>query len=240
MINVTIWNEFLHEKTEEICKKIYPDGIHGAIRDFLKTDEELNVRTITLDDPDCGITDELLDNTDVMLWWGHIGHNRVPDEIAAKVRDAVLKGMGLIVLHSGHHSKVFKMLMGTSCNLTWRENGDMERVWVSAPAHPIAQGLGRYFELDGVETYGEPFGIPEPDEVVFIGWYSGGEVFRSGCTFHRGNGKIFYFQPGHETFPIFHNENVQRIIRNAVYWAKPVYRVPALECPNVVKPGEEK
>ena len=240
MINVTIWNEFLHEKTEEKCKEIYPDGIHGAIRDFLKTDEELNVRTITLDDPDCGITDELLDNTDVMLWWGHIGHNKVPDEIAAKVRDAVLKGMGLIVLHSGHHSKVFKMLMGTSCNLTWRENGDMERVWVSAPAHPIAQGLGRYFELDGVETYGEPFGIPEPDEVVFIGWYSGGEVFRSGCTFHRGNGKIFYFQPGHETFPIFHNENVQRIIRNAVYWAKPVYRVPALECPKVVKPGEEK
>lgn len=240
MINVTIWNEFLHEKTEEKCKEIYPEGIHGAIRDFLKTDEELNVRTITLDDPDCGITDELLDNTDVMLWWGHIGHNKVPDEIAAKVRDAVLKGMGLIVLHSGHHSKVFKMLMGTSCNLTWRENGDMERVWVSAPAHPIAQGLGRYFELDGVETYGEPFGIPEPDEVVFIGWYSGGEVFRSGCTFHRGNGKIFYFQPGHETFPIFHNENVQRIIRNAVYWAKPIYRVPALECPKVVKPGEEK
>lgn len=240
MINVTIWNEFLHEKTDERCIKIYPDGIHGAIRDFLKTDEELNVRTITLDDPDCGITDELLDNTDVMLWWGHIGHNKVPDEIAVKVRDAVLKGMGLIVLHSGHHSKVFKMLMGTSCNLTWRENGDMERVWVSAPAHPIAQGLGRYFELDGVETYGEPFGIPEPDEVVFIGWYSGGEVFRSGCTFHRGNGKIFYFQPGHETFPIFHNENVQRIIRNAVYWAKPVYRVPSLECPKVVKPGEEK
>ena len=126
MINVTIWNEFLHEKTEEKCKEIYPEGIHGAIRDFLKTDEELNVRTITLDDPDCGITDELLDNTDVMLWWGHLGHHRVPDEIAAKVRDAVLKGMGLIVLHSGHHSKVFKMLMGTSCNLTWRENGDME------------------------------------------------------------------------------------------------------------------
>ena len=151
MINVTIWNEFLHEKTDERCIKIYPDGIHGAIRDFLKTDEELNVRTITLDDPDCGITDELLDNTDVMLWWGHIGHDKVPDEIAAKVRDAVLKGMGLIVLHSGHHSKVFKMLMGTSCNLTWRENGDMERVWVSAPAHPIAQGLGRYFELDGVD-----------------------------------------------------------------------------------------
>lgn len=240
MINVTVWNEFLHEKTEEKCKEIYPEGIHGAIRDFLKTDEELNVRTITLDDPDCGITDELLDNTDVMLWWGHLGHHRVPDEIAAKVRDAVLKGMGLIVLHSGHHSKVFKMLMGTTCNLTWRENGDMERVWVSAPAHPIAQGLDRYFELNGVETYGEPFGIPEPDEVVFIGWYSGGEVFRSGCTFHRGNGKIFYFQPGHETFPIFYNENVQKIIRNAVYWAKPVYRVPELLCPHVVKPGEEK
>ncbi len=238
MINVTIWNEFLHEKDGK-CKEIYPKGIHGAIAEFLGKDEELSIRTATLDDPDCGITDELLENTDVMLWWGHMGHNKVPDEIAAKVRDAVLKGMGLIVLHSGHHSKVFKMLMGTSCNLTWRENGDMERVWVTAPAHPIAQGLGRYFELDGVETYGEPFGIPEPDEVVFIGWYSGGEVFRSGCTFHRGNGKIFYFQPGHESFPIFYNENVQKIIRNAVYWAKPVLRIPELQCPHVVKPGEE-
>ncbi len=239
MINVTIWNEFLHEKEDDACKELYPKGIHSAIADFLGTDEKLNIRTAILDDPDCGITDELLANTDVMLWWGHIRHTDVPDEIAEKVRDAVLKGMGLIVLHSGHHSKVFKMLMGTSCNLTWRESDDMERIWVTAPAHPIAQGIGRYFELENVEAYGEPFGIPEPDEVVFIGWYSGGEVFRSGCTFHRGNGKIFYFQPGHETFPIFYNENVQKIIRNAVYWAKPTYRVPELLCPMVKKPGEE-
>ncbi len=143
--------------------------------------------------------------------------------------------MGLIVLHSGHHSKIFRALMGTSCNLSWREDGDLERIWTINPAHPIAKGIGRYFELDGVETYAEPFGIPEPDEVVFMGWYEGGELFRSGCTFHRENGRIFYFQPGHETFPIFYNENVQTIIRNAVRWAAPVLRIPELDCPNVQK-----
>lgn len=162
-------------------------------------------------------------------------HNEVPDEIVTRVKESVLKGMGIICLHSAHHSKIFKSLMGTTCNLSWREDGDLERVWTVNPAHPIAQGIGRYFELNGVETYAEPFGIPEPDEVVFMGWYEGGEVFRTGCTFHRGNGRIFYFQPGHETFPIFHNENVQTIIRNAVYWATPVKRDTELLCPQVTR-----
>ncbi|MBE5782034.1 MAG: trehalose utilization protein ThuA [Clostridiales bacterium] len=235
---VTIYNEGVHEQTKENVRAIYPNGIHGALKEALETDE-VSVSCYTLDTVN-EITDEVLDNTDVMLWWGHARHAMVPDEVAARVRDAVLKGMGIVFLHSGHHSKPFRLLMGTSCNLTWRENGDMERLWVVNPAHPITQGLGRYFELPHVETYGEPFGIPEPDEVLFIGWYSGGEVFRSGCTFHRGNGRIFYFQPGHETFPIFYDENVRLVIRNAVKWAKPIYRVPELLCPHVKKPGEEE
>ena len=173
------------------------------------------MRTATLDEPECGLTDEVLNDTDVLIWWGHIRHGDVPDNVVNRVRKSVLKGMGLIVLHSGHHSKIFRALMGTSCNLSWREDGDLERIWTINPAHPI--------------------GIPEPDEVVFMGWYEGGELFRSGCTFHRENGRIFYFQPGHETFPIFYNENVQTIIRNAVRWAAPVLRIPELDCPNVQK-----
>ena len=238
MIRVTVWNEFAHEKSSEKVKAIYPNGIHNAIADFLRSDE-IEVRTATLDDDECGLTEEVLKNTDVLIWWGHMKHKDVPDEIAFRVRDEVLKGMGFIGLHSAHHSKPFRYLMGTSCNLSWRENGDMERVWTVKPAHPIAQGIGRYFELPHVETYAEPFGIPEPDEVVFMGWYEGGEVFRSGCTFHRENGKIFYFQPGHESFPIFYDENVQTIIRNAVYWTKPVIHDEELVCPHVKKIGTE-
>ncbi len=234
MIKVTVWNEYYHEKTEERVAKIYPNGIHGAIAEFLKCDD-ISVRTATLEDPECGLTEEVLKDTDVLIWWGHLRHGDVPDEIVERIKANVLMGMGFIALHSAHHSKPFKALMGTSCNLTWREDGDLERVWTINPAHPIAQGVGRYFELDGVETYGEPFGIPNPDEVVFMGWYEGGEVFRSGVTFHRENGKIFYFQPGHETFPIFYNETVQTIIRNAVRWAAPVYRSPELVCPQVTK-----
>lgn len=234
MIRVTIWNEFVHEKQDEEVKSVYPEGIHNAIADFLRNDE-IEVRTATLDDEECGLTEEVLKNTDVLIWWGHMKHGAVPDEVAWRVRDEVLKGMGFIGLHSAHHSKPFRFLMGTSCNLSWREDGDLERIWTINPAHPIAQGIGRYFELPHVETYAEPFGIPEPDEVVFMGWYEGGEVFRSGCTFHRENGRIFYFQPGHETFPIFYDKNVQTIIRNAVYWAKPVLRLEKLECPHVTK-----
>ena len=233
MIKVTVWNENLHEKSSEKVAAVYPNGIHSAIAEFLGRDEEIEVRVATLDMPECGLTQEVLDDTDVLTWWGHIGHDKVPDEIVNRVKESVLKGMGLIVLHSGHHSKIFRALMGTSCNLSWREDGDLERIWTINPAHPIAKGVGRYFELDGVETYAEPFRIPEPDEVVFMGWYEGGEVFRSGCTFHRENGRIFYFQPGHETFPIFHNETVQTIITNAVKWAAPVRRDPHLDCPNV-------
>ena len=239
MIRVTVWNENYHEKVDENIAKIYPKGIHGAIADFLGTEEDIEVRTATLDDPECGLTQEVVDNTDVMFWWGHCKHPDVPDEIAQRVQKAVQNGMGLIVLHSGHHSKVFRLLMGTPCSLSWRENGDLERIWVVNPAHPIAQGLGRYFELPHVEMYGEPFSIPEPEELVFMGWYEGGEVFRSGCVFRRGHGKIFYFQPGHESFPIYYDKNVQLVLKNAIHYVAPVYRQP-ITCPHVKLISEEK
>ncbi len=240
MIRVTVWNENVHEREHENVKKIYPDGIHNAIAGFLGVEEDIEVRTATLDMENCGLTDEVIDNTDVMIWWGHCHHDEVPDEIVKKVQSAVLKGMGMIFLHSAHHSKPFKALMGTTCNLCWREDGDMERLWVVDPGHPIAQGLGKYFELEHEEMYGEPFGIPEPQKVIFLGWYEGGEAFRSGCCYVRGNGKIFYFQPGHETYPTYYNKDVQTVIKNAVRWAEPVNRLDELTCPMVKKPGEEE
>ena len=236
MIRVLVWNEFQHEKTKENVAAIYPKGIHQAIADFLQC-EDISVKTATLDDENCGITKEVLDETDVLIWWGHMAHGRVPDEVAALVRDAVHSGMGAIFLHSAHHSKPFKLLMGTPCSLTWRESNDSELVWVTDPSHPITQGIDRAISLPAEETYGEPFSIPNPDEVLFIGGYSGGEVFRSGCLFQRGNGQIFYFQPGHETFPTYHVPEVQTVIRNAVRFVAPRYRA-VIECPHVRNFGD--
>ena len=237
MLKVTIYNEFVHEKTEEKVSKIYPEGIHTALKNGLE-DDEITVRCVTLDTVS-EITKELLDDTDVLIWWGHLRHQLVPDETAMLVKDAVLRGMGAIFLHSGHHSKPFKLLMGTSCNLTWREDDDRELLWVVNPAHPIAQGIGRFVKLDNEEIYGEPFGIPEPQQTVFIGNFEGGEVFRAGCCWRKENGKVFYFQPGHESYPTYYNKDILRILKNAIYWAKPDYRIDELVCPRVKKPLEE-
>ncbi len=238
MIRVTIYNEYVHEKKDEAVRAIYPEGIHMALKEHLE-DEEIQIRTVTLDELPDGLNDDVLESTDVLVWWGHMAHQMVPDEVAVRVQQAVLRGMGMVVLHSGHHSKPFKLLMGTSCNLTWRENGDYELVWVCNPAHPIAQGIDRFIKLDAEETYGEPFGVPEPDELVFIGSYQGGEVFRSGCCYRKENGKVFYFQPGHETVPTYHHPEIIKVIKNAIKWANPIYRVKALECPHVRKPLED-
>ena len=239
MIRVLVWNEFRHEKTSEKVQAVYPNGIHEAIAEFLGKEEDIEVKTAYLDQENCGITKEILDETDVLIWWGHMAHKEVPDEVAELVRDAVHEGMGFIVLHSGHHSKPFKLLMGTSCNLTWRESGDSEILWVIDPAHPITRGIDRFFKLEGEETYGEPFTIPNPDKVLLIGNYSGGEVFRSGVLYERVNGKIFYFQPGHETFPTFYVPEVQTIIKNAVRFVAPAYR-ERVGCPHVNTVNDEQ
>jgi trehalose utilization protein len=218
---VTIWNEYRHEKTHAEVARVYPDGMHEAIASGLRA-EGLEVRTATLDEPEHGLTDAVLAQTDVLIWWGHMAHDDVEDAIVGRVYERVLDGMGLIVLHSGHYSKIFKRLMGTSCSLKWREIGEKERIWVVEPGHPIAEGLGEYFEVPRAEMYGERFDVPAPDTLVFVSWFQGGEVFRSGCCYHRGKGKIFYFRPGHETYPIFYQPDVLRVIVNAARWAAPV------------------
>jgi trehalose utilization protein len=222
VIRVTVWNEYRHEKLSEEIARIYPEGIHGAIASFLQTQPGLEVRTATIDEPDHGLTAEVLAGTDVLTWWGHMAHHEVSDTVVDRIHERVLNGMGLIVLHSGHFSKIFRKLMGTTCNLKWREAGEKERLWVVSPGHPIASGIGEFIEIPHAEMYGEFFDIPQPDELVLISWFQGGDVFRSGCCFHRGRGKIFYFRPGHETHPIFHQTDVLKVIANAVRWAAPV------------------
>jgi trehalose utilization protein len=217
---ITVWNEFRHEKKGPNIAAIYPDGIHGAIAAHLRS-QGFTVQTATLDEPEHGLTEAVLAETDVLTWWGHLAHDEVSDTIVDRVHERVLDGMGLIVLHSAHFSKIFKRLMGTSCNLKWREKDEKERVWVIEPGHPIAEGLDTYFEVPESEMYGEQFGIPAPDTLVFVSWFQGGEVFRSGCCFNRGNGKIFYFSPGHETYPIYHQPQILRVITNAAKWAAP-------------------
>ncbi len=221
MIRVTVWGENVHEQKHEAVRKIYPEGMHGCIAQGLAEDPEIQVRTATLQEPEHGLTEDVLAETDVLTWWGHAAHGQVEDDVVERVHTRVLEGMGIILLHSAHFSKIFKRLMGTSCALKWREAGERERVWVCSPGHAIAKGLDECFELPNEEMYGEPFGIPTPDEQVFIGWFEGGEVFRSGCTWRRGAGKVFYFQPGHEIYPIYHDSNVKLVLRNAVHWAAP-------------------
>ena len=198
MIRVTVWNENLCESKYEDVVALFPKGIHGYLAVLFGKETDIEVRTATMDQPENGLPDEVLENTDVLVWWAHIGHHLVSDGVAWKVQQRVLRGMGLIVLHSAHLSKPFQLLMGTSCTLKWRD-GDFERLWTVQPNHPIARGIGEYIELEEEEMYGERFDVPEPDELVFVGWFSGGEVFRSGCCWNRGLGRVFYFQPGHES-----------------------------------------
>jgi trehalose utilization protein len=220
-IRVTVWNEYRHEREDERFARVYPDGIHGAIAAGLRDHPDLAVGTATLDEPEHGLSQAALDATDVLLWWGHKAHDEVDDAVVSRVQARVLDGMGLIVLHSGHFSKIFKRLMGTSCDLKWREGGERERLWVVDPSHPIVAGLGEYVALDQEETYGEHFDIPPPDALVLVSWFSGGEVFRSGCCWSRGAGKVFYFRPGHESHPTYFNADVRRVVANAVRWAAP-------------------
>lgn len=218
MIRVLVWNEFVHEREIPEIAAVYPNGIHNCIASFLEKETDIEVATSTLDMPEQGLSEEILDKTDILIWWGHCRHDDITDETVKRVHTHVLNGMGLIALHSAHHSKIMKALLGTTLNLRWRDN-EREKLWCVKPFHPIAKGVPACIDLPHEEMYGEPFDIPEPDEVVFMGWFSGGEVFRSGVTYTRGSGRIFYFQPGHEAYPIYYDKNVQTILTNAVRWA---------------------
>ena len=246
-IRAVVWGENVHERKNKVVAGVYPTGMHQAIADALNADPGIEAATATLDQPKNGLPKGRLDDVDVLVWWGHAAHGEVEDKVVERVAEAVWGGMGLILLHSAHFSKIFKRLMGTPCNLTWREAGERERIWVTSRSHPIAAGLPDHFELEQEEMYGEPFGIPEPMETVFVSWFQGGEVFRSGLTWRRGAGNVFYFRPGHETYPTYHDANVQTVLRNAVKWAhNPAPRIASVnDAPNVpvakaLEPIEER
>ena len=233
-IRAVVWGENVHEQTNQIVANLYPEGMHGAIAAALQSDG-IAATTATLQEPEHGLPEGRLAETDVLIWWGHAAHADVSDRVVERVADHVNAGMGLILLHSAHFAKIFRRLMGTPCNLTWREAGERERLWVTSRNHPIAAGLPDHFELENEEMYGEPFSVPEPLETVFISWFQGGEVFRSGLTYKRGAGNVFYFRPGHETYPTYYDPNVQTVLRNAVRWAhNPAPRLTGLhDAPNV-------
>jgi trehalose utilization protein len=227
-LSVIVWNEFQHERENAAVRAIYPDGLHAVIADALRSTASpvrgalpLEVGTATLDQPEHGLSEERLAGCDVLVWWGHKAHGAVSDAVVERVQRRVLEGMGLVVLHSGHFSKIFRRLMGTNCSLKWREADERERLWVVEPSHPIAAGLPEHFELPNEEMYGERFDVPAPDETVFLSWFEGGEVFRSGLCWQRGHGRVFYFRPGHEAYPTYHDANIRKVLANAVQWAAP-------------------
>jgi trehalose utilization protein len=233
-VRITVWNEFEHEKENERVRAVYPKGIHESIKEGLAPLGDFEIRTATLEEPEHGLTLDVLATTDTLIWWGHKAHDKVADEIVDRVCAEVLSGMGLIALHSAHFSKVFRRLMGTNCSLKWREADERERLWNIRPSHPIMAGVDEYIELQQAEMYGEPFDIPTPDDLLLISWFQGGEVFRSGCTWKRGNGRVFYFRPGHEVYPIYYDPNVLRIIANGCVWAGRRLTRPTDACPNTL------
>ncbi|GAB7192201.1 trehalose utilization protein ThuA [Kineococcus sp. NUM-3379] len=221
-LRVTVWNENVHETNNHPAdiREYYPDGMHGAIAAGLAENlPGAQIRTATLADPEHGLTEDVLAGTDVLLWWGHAAHGDVSDEVAERVQRHVLGGMGLLVLHSGHFAKVFKRLLGTTCSLDWRNDGEREVVWTVDTTHPIAEGIPNPFVIPVQEMYGEPFDVPPPDELIFISWFAGGEVFRSGMTWRRGRGRIFYFSPGDQEYPVYQQAEVRRVLANGVRWA---------------------
>lgn len=234
-VRAVVWGENIHERENKVVAGVYPDGMHNAIAAGLNADPGITATTATLQEPEHGLPEDRLAQTDVLLWWGHAAHGAVDDAVVERVVEHVWSGMGLICLHSSHFAKVFKRLMGTPCNLTWREAGERERLWVTSRNHPITLGLPDHFELENEEMYGEPFGVPDPLETVFLSWFQGGEAFRSGLTWRRGAGNVFYFRPGHETYPTYYDPNIQLILRNAVHWAhNPASRLTGVtDAPNV-------
>jgi trehalose utilization protein len=233
-LNVSVWGENVHEQDEPDVRARYPEGMHAAVAGAIATllGDDVAVRTATLQEPEHGLTQAVLDETDVLTWWGHVAHDDVDDAVAARVHDAVLGGMGLVALHSAHYAKPFRRLLGTSCSLRWRNDGERELVWTVDPAHPIADGVPHPIVIEAQEMYGEHFDIPAPDELVFVSSFAGGEVFRSGCCFRRGAGRIFYFSPGDQDYPVYHHPDVQRVIANAVRWAAPRLRQPVPGSPQ--------
>jgi trehalose utilization protein len=198
---------------------VYPEGINGAIAKYLRTLPNLEVRAASINDPEQGIAKSALDSTDVLIWWAHRTHKEIDDGRALEaVRQIRERGLGFIAIHSAHYAKIFKMILDSACDLGgWRVGGKPESLKCVAPTHPIAQGVGD-FTIPHTEMYNEPFKVPPPEATIFLSTWEGGEEFRSCNTWTAGRGRVVYFRPGHETYPIYFQEKPLRVIANAVLW----------------------
>jgi trehalose utilization protein len=233
-IRVTVWSEGIDPNLEPKAVALYPNDINTYIASFLEGSHEFEVKVRSLSQPENGLSQEIIDNTDVLIWWSHLYDDEVDDNVVERVVNAVLNGMGFLILHASMGSKPAKRLLGESSNVgKYREIGEKERVWVVNRSHPVVEGMEKeYFEILKSEMYGEPYGMPTPDDTIFISWFEGGEVLRSGVSWHKGSGRIFFFAPGHEEFPVYYNKEVQKVITNIVRWLKPV------KGPEIVFRGE--
>lgn len=217
---VVVWSE------GTAPKEVYPNDINGAIAEGLKELKGWEVVVANLSDPNQGLPDELLNRADVLIWWGHQRHDQVKDPLVSKIVKRVKEdGMGFISLHSSHFAKPNKALMGTACSWgAYVGDSTTLKVTVKDPGHPIAKGV-KEFTIVHNERYSDPYAVPTPQSVVFegIATLKDGKVDPSqqGFTWQIGKGKMFYFQPGHETNPVFYDANVGRIMINAVQWAAP-------------------
>jgi trehalose utilization protein len=217
---IVVWSE------GSAPKDVYPNDINAAVAEGLKSLRGWDVAAASLKDPDQGFPGDTLAKTDVLIWWGHVHHGAVKDALIEQIVGRVKNdGMGFIALHSSHYSKALRKLLGTDCGFAaYVADGSGLDVTVKAKDHPIARGIDN-FSLAHTERYSEPFQIPEPETVVFDGVYKrpdgSTEASRQGLVWTVGKGKVFYFQPGHETYPHFFDKNVRKILRNAVRWVAP-------------------
>ncbi|MDG9701395.1 ThuA domain-containing protein [Streptomyces sp. DH37] len=233
-ISVTVWTECGPD--DAAVSAVYPEGMHGAIAGGLAPHADLRVRTATMDEEDHGLGGTVLDETDVLFWWGHNRHDEVDGGIVARVRARVLEGMGLVALHSSAESAVFRSLMGTSGRISGWRHGDREVVWTVDVTHPVAAGVPQPMVIPEQEMYAEPFDVPAPDELVFLSSFAGGEVFRSGIAWRRGLGRVLYFSPGHEEYPVYRREDVRTVLANAAFWAAGAARTAGSPAPAPAPP----
>lgn len=273
-IRVVVWDE-----QQPAQKQAYDGRFLGEhIAAYLQKSPEFSVKSVKLDDPEQGLPNELLEQTDVLIWWGHIRNRDVRPELGKRIVERVKAGkLALITLHSAHWSQPFIQAMyerSTSDALAalpeaqrktakieytypagyvvpkqeapltpsskvetnadgsitlpiklplcvfsaYRADGKPGHVHTLLPQHPIAAGIPENFDIPQTEMYDEPFHVPAPDAVVFEERWDKGEHFRSGCVWNVGKGKVFYFRPGHETYPVYKQDVPLKILENAARW----------------------
>ena len=276
-IQVVVWDE-----QQEKQKRAYPNYLGNHIASHLQKNESLDVLSVNLNDPGQGLSDEVLENCEVMVWWGHVRHTEISLETSKKLIRRVKEGkLNLIFLHSAHWANPFIEAMNEvvrhrvenkyaalgnkveieyayipdsnrftvpplgsivkpsiyerkfphgnvkvrvdmpSCVFPfYRPDGKPSTLITLKPKHPIAQGIPSSFTIPETEMYDEPFHIPEPDEVIFEERWDAGEWFRSGALWQIGEGKVFYFRPGHELYKVFYEPLPLKIVENAVLWMR--------------------